>query len=207
MMIAALYVLERGPYIGLPDVDPWPESRDARAYAGPHPVVAHPPCERWGRSADGGSAAREKRTPGDDGGCFAAALASVRRWGGVMEHPEGSAAYAAHGLARPPRGGGWVQADDVGGWCCCVAQGHYGHEAQKLTWLYCVRTERPELIWGPCVGMVEARDARLGVTRSTPEQVARARKTGVLQRMSKRQRCASPPAFRDLLISMARSVR
>ena len=41
-MIAALYVLPDGPYANLPDVDPWDKARDARLYAGPHPVVAPP---------------------------------------------------------------------------------------------------------------------------------------------------------------------
>ena len=49
--IAALYVQKNGCYFGLPDVDPWDEERDARLYAGPHPVVAHPPCARWCRLA------------------------------------------------------------------------------------------------------------------------------------------------------------
>ena len=48
-MIAALYVAKNGSYIDLPGVDPWPEDRDARLYRGPHPVVAHPPCQRWGK--------------------------------------------------------------------------------------------------------------------------------------------------------------
>jgi len=45
-LIAALYVVKGGCYYGVPDVDPWDKARDARLYAGPWPVVAHPPCER-----------------------------------------------------------------------------------------------------------------------------------------------------------------
>lgn len=101
-MIAALFVLADGPYAGLADVDPWPEVRDARLYAGPHPVVAHPPCARWGRYWHGGPSARVRRVKGDDAGCFASALASVRKWGGVLEHPEATAAWAAHGILAPP---------------------------------------------------------------------------------------------------------
>ena len=41
-VIAALYVETDGAYFGLPGVDPWDEPRDARKYAGPHPVVAQP---------------------------------------------------------------------------------------------------------------------------------------------------------------------
>jgi hypothetical protein len=44
-VIAALYVETGGCYFGLPDVDPWDQARDARLYAGPWPVVAHPPCQ------------------------------------------------------------------------------------------------------------------------------------------------------------------
>ena len=49
--IAALYVEKNGAYYGLDGVDPWDEERDARKYAGPWPVVAHPPCQRWGAGA------------------------------------------------------------------------------------------------------------------------------------------------------------
>ena len=81
-MIAALYIAAGGVYCDLDGVDPWDRERDARLYAGPHPVVAHPPCERWGRYWSGGPSGRVRRELGDDEGCFAAALASVRRWGG-----------------------------------------------------------------------------------------------------------------------------
>ena len=89
MRAAALYVQTDGCYTGLPDVDAWPEHRDARLYAGPLPVVAHPPCQLWGAMAAvnysrwGG----EHNRPGNDGGCFAAALAAGA----------GGAAGQAHG--------------------------------------------------------------------------------------------------------------
>ncbi len=38
--VAALFVQEHGVYESMPDVDPWPESRDARTYSGDLPVVA-----------------------------------------------------------------------------------------------------------------------------------------------------------------------
>lgn len=193
-MIAALYVMPRGAYFGDANVDPWDEARDARQYAGPWPVVAHPPCERWGRYWYGGPSAKVRRVKGDDNGCFAAALAAVRKWGGVLEHPAASSAWAHFGLTKPPRAGGWVKADDFGGWTCCVDQGHYGHRAQKATWLYAVRCELPDLVWGKA---------------PRPEHVSgesrRTIRTGACQRLSRRQRTATPPAFRDLLISIART--
>src|SRR5262245_54484334 len=82
-MIAALYVEKDGPYFGRSDVDPWDEVRDARLYAGPYPVVGHPPCARWCRLA-GLVEARWGHKRGEDGGCFERGLASVRKWGGAF---------------------------------------------------------------------------------------------------------------------------
>jgi hypothetical protein len=105
-VIAALFVATGGTYYGLDDVDPWDIQRDARLYAGPHPVVAHPPCQLWVNLAAVNWKRYQRELPawyagGDDGGCFASALASVRTWGGVLEHPAGSHAFARHGLPQP----------------------------------------------------------------------------------------------------------
>ena len=235
-MIAALYVLRDGHYAGLPDVDPWDEARDARLYDGPHPVVAHPPCARWGRYWYGGPTARVRRTLGDDGGCFAAALASVRRWGGVLEHPEASHAWLHHELAAPPRAGGWVPADRhpllecCGGWTCCVEQGHYGHRARKATWLYVsgVAIEHlPALRWGASQDRVEVDDAhargraiytRTPAGMSADDRAARREylrwryeQTGggvcAPEYMGRRERLLTPEPFRDLLLGIARLVQ
>lgn len=199
--VAALFVSEKGPYVDLPGVDLWPETRDARLYDGPYPVVAHPPCERWGRYWHGGPSARVRRVKGDDGGCFAAALFAVRNWGGVLEHPAASSAWAAFGLRRPPRAGGWITADWQGGWTCCVDQGHYGHRAQKATWLYAVGVELPSLVWGK-----SSRRVRLDEGFHSAEERRRRIRTGTCQRLSKRERIETPIPFRDLLLGLALSV-
>ena len=200
-MIAALFVETNGVYYGLDGVDPWDRSRDARTYAGPHPVIAHPPCARWGRYWGGSPTTWPRLVKGDDGGCFAAALAAVRRYGGVLEHPEGSHAWREFGLNAPPRCGGWVSADFVGGWTCCVEQGAYGHRARKATWLYAHGVDLPSLKWGAAEGDF----LRLDDGSHSVEERRRAIKTGACQRLSKRQRAATPPPFRDLLLSLAKS--
>lgn len=204
-IVAALYVAKGGCYFGQADVEPWDQAKDARTYAGPHPVVAHPPCERWGRYWGGAPTTWPRKVKGDDGGCFAAALASVRRWGGILEHPEASAAWAAFRLAAPPASGGWIRADWIDGhdgWTCCVEQGAYGHRARKATWLYCHGVELPPALkWGPAEGDF----VRLDEGFHSAEERARAVKTGACQRLSKNQRAATPLPFRDLLISIART--
>ena len=200
MMVAALFVATGGAYFNLPDVDPWDEKRDARLYDGPHPVVAHPPCERWGRYWGGGPSARVKRVKGDDAGCYASALSSVRRCGGVLEHPEASHAWRHHGLIPPLRGGGWSVADDVGGWTCCVEQGAYGHRARKATWLYAIDVELPTLRW-----RASGDFARLDDGFHSREERLRAPRGEPRERLTEYERLATPLQFRDLLLSIARS--
>jgi hypothetical protein len=149
-MIAALYIDPEGPYPNIPGVECWDELRDARSYTGPYPVVAHPPCHLWVNFAAlnfkryGG----EHNRPGNDGGKFAHALATVRRVGGVLEHPAGSKAWSTFGLCPPPPLGetGWCECIRLDGsreWVCEVWQSAYGHKARKRTWLLYVGNTPP----------------------------------------------------------------
>jgi hypothetical protein len=192
-MIAALFVETGGCYFGLPNVDPWDKARDARLYAGPLPVVAHPPCERWGRF-DKGSMMKQDRTPGDDDGCFAAAYNAVIRFGGILEHPAHSKAWPAFCLAKPSNKGGWIRADF--GWTCEVEQGHYGHKARKKTWLFATGVKPPELIWGHS-------GQRLPQKRLGQRGYESARRCGVTANMCSAHRQRTPIPFRDLLIQIA----
>lgn len=204
-MIAALYVEAGGGYFGVPDVDPWDVARDARQYDGPHPVVAHPPCQRWGNFYAGSpyAIARGKRLRlGDDNGCFEAALASVRRWGGVIEHPENSRAWSYFGLKKPACEGGWVSADWDGGWTCRVEQGFYGHFARKPTWLLAYHVDLPSLRWG----FGERRLDPAIVERWGLKRAIRLGEIGCVGGGGNdAERIATPEPFRDLLVSIART--
>jgi hypothetical protein len=206
--VAALYVETGGCYFGLPGVDPWDEARDARLYDGPYPVVAHPPCQRWGKMWFG-QPLTVKRTgirkvKGDDGGCFAAALAAVRKWGGVLEHPWQSHAWAHFGLNTPPREGGWIAADFEGGWTCCVEQGRYGHYARKPTLLYAAGVDLPELDWGIGESRLDpAVIERMGLQRAKRLGEVGSRGGGT----DSSPRIGTPEPFMQLLIGMARSVK
>lgn len=200
-MVAALFVQKRGVYFGLPYVDPWDKERDARIYPGPFPVVAHPPCERWGRYWYGGPSSKVRLSKGDDDGCFESALCSVRKYGGVLEHPEASAAWSRFGLISPPRDGGWISAGDWIGWTCCVEQGNYGHRARKATWLYAVGVKIPSLKWGR-----SSAGFRLDDGCHSSEERRKYQKLGTIARLPKSERSATPILFRDVLLDMALSV-
>ena len=199
-MIAALFVSTNGIYFNDPRIDCWDINRDARKYKGPHRVICHPPCKRWGRYWGGGPmlhGTERQLLKGDDDGCFAHSLWVTRTFGGVIEHPEASHAWPWYGLNKPPYQGGWIKADEFGGWTCCVSQGHYGHPGQKMTWLYANGTDLPELKWGKASGKQLMEDGF-----HSKEERARLVKTGICQRMSKKQRAATPREFKELLIGM-----
>lgn len=124
--VVALYVERTGPYPGIVH-DFFDVERDARTYTGPHPVVAHPPCERWSKLKAFSTA--------DTRDLALIAVRQVREFGGVLEHPAGSELWREAGLPPPET----MFPDEFGGRSYEVAQGDHGHRAPKLTWLYAVR--------------------------------------------------------------------
>jgi hypothetical protein len=203
-LIAALYVEPEGVYFGLPGVDCWDEARDARKYAGPWPVVAHPPCQRWGRFWHGSTRKPHQYRLGDDGGCFEAALAAVLKWGGVLEHPAHSKAWDAFGIRKPVAGAGWQRSDFGhpcnGYWVSYVEQGHYGHDSRKPTWLLANVINPPTLNW-------TKGEQRLPAWMIERYGYEKARRIGVVAMVGgknkTRIRNTTPAPFRDVLIGMA----
>tara|TARA_R110000851_G_C12841544_1_gene541820 strand:+ start:113 stop:700 length:588 start_codon:yes stop_codon:yes gene_type:complete len=192
-MIAALFVQPKGCYYGLDDIDPWDEHRDARLYSDIHPVIAHPPCQLWGKMARvnysrwGGL----HNKPGFDGGCFSSALSSVNRCGGVLEHPSQTYAWVEYGLKKPSKG---VWSRSGAGWVCEVWQSAYGHRANKATWLYYRGGSAPfDLRWDRVKGthQIGFQDQR-GKSRNKPT-------------LPKVEANATPLEFRDALIKLAQN--
>lgn len=184
--IAALFVERHGVYSHIDYVDSWDVDRDARNYDGPYPVIAHPPCQKWGNFAIlnykrwGG----EHNKPKEDGGCFESALNSVNKFGGVLEHPAGTHAWAEYNLVKPVFGK-WIKSGE--GWVTNVRQASYGHNARKSTWLYYKGASEPfGLIWSKDTGK-----AQIG-------KFDRIKPT-----MTKKEANATPMKFRDMLIRLA----
>jgi hypothetical protein len=205
MTIAALFVEGDGIYAGLPGIDLWPIERDARKYAGPWPVIAHPPCQRWGRFWHGSTRKPHQFKLGDDGGCFVAALTAVRQWGGVLEHPADSQAWDYYRIHKPPRSGGWINGGDMrGSWTCYVEQGFYGHMSRKPTWLYAYGFNPPPLRWG-------RGPQRLHPVALEKHGYEKARRIGMMAMVGGKDktkiRNATPADFRDLLISMVKPLK
>lgn len=208
-MIAALFVQSKGVYSHVDGVEVWGVEKDARTYRGPWSVVAHPPCERWGRYWFGGPSVLERKKLGDDEGCFRSALSSVREFGGVIEHPAHSYAWRAHGLTAP-LAEGWWSADFAGGWTCQVEQGWYGHRARKPTWLYVSGValgELPALWWGASPATVKIDRGFHSAAERQRWKQRHGSKRFAIELMGKRERAATPIAFRDLLLGIARLAR
>lgn len=173
--VSVLFARADSVYKSLLGCDVWDIDRDARGYAGPSPVVAHPPCRAWGKLAHCSNPRDGER----DLALFA--LECVRRYGGVLEHPLGSALWPQYFLPR------FGQVDLYGGWTWEVDQFAYGHLAHKMTRLYVVG---PQSVWLPS----PPDDARAGLP-ALPRYISN---------LTPKQREATPIEFAAALVGLAR---
>lgn len=195
-MIAALYVERGGPYFGRADVDPWDKERDARLYAGPYPVVAHPPCGPWGRL--------KHLYRGNEHDCAPRAVEQVRSYGGALEHPARSLLWQHMSLPRP-----YELPDQFGGFTLEVDQCAWGHVARKKTWLYFVGVDRIGTYYTVRTGGTPTHwisGFRTTTGRNRYAQSGSAVPPGI-KVCSAQQRRRTPPAFADWLISLAHTAR
>lgn len=191
--VAALYVERGGPYFGRPDVDPWDKDRDARKYAGPHPVVAHPPCGPWGEL--------RHLYKGNEHDCAGLALAAVRRWGGVMEHPHKSKFWAHAAVVLPGE-----LPDAWGGFSVDVDQVSWGHVARKRTRLYFVGINRAVVMSTLRTGGTPTHWCSGSRNQRRNKGSGGIAPAGI-KFCSAQQRRRTPPLFADWLIGLARSAR
>lgn len=178
--VAVLFARSDSIYKGFDLADVYDMERDARNYRGNLPVVAHPPCRAWGRL-------RHLAKPRPDEkmlACFA--IDTVRRVGGVLEHPAGSTLWKTCGLPLPGQG-----FDDFGGWSIQLPQFWFGHRAMKSTWLYVVGCAPSNIPVFPLV---------LG---DAPCVIETSKRGDVRPSVSRPEREATPPAFAQWLFDLA----
>jgi hypothetical protein len=188
-IVAALYIDPRGPYPRLlgPEMC-WDETRDARTYDGPWPVIAHPPCAPWTTLRNLCRRDAEKIHG-------AHAVDVVQRFGGVLEQPAGSKLFEMYGLPLPGHG---RDADD--GESYEVEQVAWGHVARKKTWLYVVGVPSIVVLRGILTGGTATHwcsaSHKPGDRGETPPGI---------KVCSAQQRRRTPVAFAEWLIEIARN--
>lgn len=131
MRVAALFVRADSVYRTL-GADCYDQKRDARSFDLACPVVAHPPCGPWGKLAHFSNSRHER-----DLAWWA--LHVVRQCGGALEHPMTSRLWDEARIYPGCR-------DAFGGILVPIDQKDWGHEAEKRTGIYVVRsTFRPRI--------------------------------------------------------------
>lgn len=179
--VAVLFARADSVYKTLPGLDVWDIERDALRWSGGCPVVAHPPCRAWGRL-------RQFAKPRDGEKELALfAVDKVRRFGGVLEHPEGSTLWAA---AKLPYPGG--ERDAWGGWTLPIHQHWFGHRAEKATLLYIVGCAPADV---PAIPLrIDEPTHCIRPTKSYPRKPS----------VTKAEREHTPPQLAEWLVELAR---
>lgn len=181
--VAVLFARSDSIYKRMPGTDVWDIERDARNWIGGSSLVAHPPCRAW-------ASLRHCAKPRDGEKDLAfLAIEHIRRWGGVLEHPQLSTLWKVAGLPEPG------DRDAFGGWTLIVDQNWFGHRARKRTRLYIVGCEPADIPTMPMV-LGEATHT-VGLWSGRDKEKAR-------PSISKPEFEATPPEFAAWLIELAK---
>lgn len=181
--VAVLFARQDSVYKTISGCDVYDIERDARTFPGGVPVVAHPPCRAWASLRH-----CAKPRPGEkDLAHFA--IPQVRRWGGVLEHPQRSTLWPVAGLPEPG------QVDEHGGWTLIIDQHWFGHRAQKRTRLYVCGVHRRGIPPMPI---------RLGEATHTVGLWSGRDKANCRPSISKKEFESTPPALAEWLVELAR---
>lgn len=130
--VPVLFTRKTSPYLAL-GCDCYDADRDALTWLGGRPAIYHPPCRSWGQLSH-----MAKPRPGERELAIWA-MASVRKWGGVLEHPINSRLWSVSGCLS------WGVRDAFGGVLVPLYQSSFGHRAPKATCLYMVVDHVPEI--------------------------------------------------------------
>lgn len=183
--VAVLFARGDSIYKKIPGLDVWDAGRDARKWQGGCPLVAHPPCAQWSKL----KALAHKDEWMKSHAPWA--VAQIRRWGGVLEHPHGSDLWKFCHLPYPGQ-----FRDDFGGYSLLVDQVHWGHRAQKRTLLYIVGCDLEDL---PPMPKERKKPTHVLDTSNRAERK--------LPYLAKSLRDASPEPFAHWLIEIARNCK
>jgi hypothetical protein len=152
--VAVLFARQDSIYKSMPGCDVYDIDRDARTWQGGAPIVAHPPCRAWGQLS------HMAKPRADEKDLARYAVAQIRKWGGVLEHPVKSKLWPDQSL--PSCG----MRDAFGGWTLVIPQNWFGHRAEKMTALYIVGVEPCDM---PALPLVLGRASHV-IASSTARQ-------------------------------------
>ena len=179
MPVSALFVRKDSIYKSLLD-DCYDIERDALTFSGNNAIVAHPPCRSWSRLRH-----FSKHKPGEELLALFA-IDVIRRNGGVLEHPAGSALFNGY-LHKNS------YIDSYGGYVISVNQHWFGHRAAKKTYLYIV---------GCPLSVLPALPLNFNAIECTVSSSVNI-KSRSKKEITKKEREQTPPAFAEWLINVA----
>lgn len=182
--IAVLCAARKSVYKEIPGLDVYDIDRDARAFPGGMPVIAHPPCRLWSAYCRHQAKAENPKAEMELGRwCVEQVCAN----GGVLEQPAHSRLWNECGLPKPDsiKYSPWELE-----WTIEIPQFWFGDPREKNTWLFFQGLSRADVPEMPFRLKPEGGDRRIWQLMS-----------------SKNQRERTPKAFAEWLVECARRTR